>query len=276
MGMGLGQIGGLGRLGRPALNGGAGFSAEALDLFARFSTPPTDARKALINTLIVALKDGGVWSKLDAFYVMAAETEQAGQRNWIKDAHNLSPVNSPTFTTDRGYDFNGTTQYLSTQYNPSTQAVQYALNSASLFIWCTDNVQSDGTSIGAFASHISIITPRRAGSDTYIAAINAISTTGGTVGTSTDSRGLTHADRSGASLTTVYKNGASATTTTVASSGLPTQPIFLGARDTDGSPNLYDTRAQAAAGIGASLGDTAAAALYTALNTYLVAVGAAP
>lgn len=258
------------------LGDGGGYLPEALALFSRFSTPPTAARKTLINNLIKSLKAGGVWSKLDAFYVMAAETEQAGQRNWIKDAHNLSPVNSPTFTTDRGYDFNGTTQYLSTQYTPSTEAVQYALDSASMFLWGTENVASDGTSMGVgTGGGFSVLTPRRASGDTYIAAVNASGITGGTVGTVTDSRGLTHLDRSGASLTTVFKNGASATTTTVASSGLPNQPIFIGARDTDGSPNLYDTRAQAAAGIGASLGSTAAAALYAALNTYLTAVGAA-
>ncbi len=250
---------------------------ETEALVARFSTPPSAARKTLINNLIKSLKADGVWSKLDAFYVMAAETEQAGQRNWIKDAHNLSPVNSPTFTADRGYDFNGTTQYLSTQYTPSTEAVQYALDSASLFSWSTENVQGDGYSIGSFNSGISAIIPRRSGvADTYLAAINAASTSGGAIGTVTDSRGLTHAERSTAALTTVYKNGVSAATNTVASSAVPAQPIFIGARDTDGSPTNYDTRAQAAAGIGASLGPTAAAALYTALNTYLVAVGAAP
>lgn len=252
-------------------------NAEASALVARFTTPPTNARKVLIDNLVGSLKTAGVWAKLDCLYVMAAETAQAAQRNWIKDAHNLSPVNSPTFTVDRGYDFNGSTQYLNTQYTPSTQAVQYLQDSASLFVWCTENVQGDGYSIGAFASNITVIIPRRSGApDTFLAAINAVGTASASIGTTSDSRKLTHAERSGAALTTVYKDGASAATNTVASSGLPTQPIFLGARDTDGSPSNYDTRALASAGIGASLGSTAAAALYTALNTYLTAVGASP
>lgn len=261
-----------------ALSQGVGYSAEAQALFARFTTPPTAARKTLINNLIVSLKNAGVWSKLDCLYVMAAETEQAGQRNWIKDAHNLSPVAAPTFTTDRGYDFNGTTQYLNTQYTPSTQAVQYTLNDASAFVWCTENVQGDGTALGGNNTPLLRIIPRRSGvPDTYLVGVNPSVTTGGTIGTVTDSRGLTHVERSSAALTTVYKNGASAATNTVASNGLPPVAIYLGANDQAGVGAAgFDTRAQAAAGLGASLGAAGATALYNALSTYLVAVGASP
>lgn len=251
-------------------------NAEAEALAERFTTPPTDARKLLIDNLVGSLKSAGVWSKLDAFYVMAAETEQAGQRNWVKDAHNLNPVNSPTFTTDRGYDFNGTTQYLNTQYTPSTQAVQYALNSASAFVWCTEDVQADtyAMAVNGTGGLMGII-PRR-NVNQYLSALNSSTVTGTTTGTVGDSKGLTHVDRSSSVLTTTYKDGTSATTNTVVSAALPDFPIFLGARNVVGTPGSPDTRAQAAAGIGASLGSTAAAALHTALNTYLVAVGAVP
>ncbi|RWN51915.1 hypothetical protein [Mesorhizobium sp.] len=254
-----------------------GYSAEALALFARFTTPPTEARKSLINNLITALKGAGVWSKLDCLYIQAAETEQAGQRNWIKDAHNLSPVAAPTFTTDRGYDFNGTTQYLSTQYTPSTQAVNLTLNNASAFVWCLDNVQGDGYALAATgAAGLIGLIPRRSGSaDTYLAALNVSTTTGTSVGVVADSRGLTHMERATANLTTVYKNGAASVTHAIASAGLPNQPVYLGARNNSGTANSFDTRAQAAAGMGASLGADGSLALYNAVNAYLTAVGAA-
>ena len=39
---------------------------EAAAFVERFAAPPTEARKALIDTLIGSLKTGGVWGKADA------------------------------------------------------------------------------------------------------------------------------------------------------------------------------------------------------------------
>jgi hypothetical protein len=93
---------------------GETYSAAATALFARFTTPPTTARKRAINTYIVTLQNAGVWNKLIGLYVLQAADAQAAQRNWIQDLYNASPTASPTFTADQGYAFNGSTQYLDT------------------------------------------------------------------------------------------------------------------------------------------------------------------
>ncbi len=260
-----------------ALSQGVGYSAEALALFDRFTTPPTAARKTLINNLIVSLKSAGVWSKLDTLYVMAAADSQAARQNWIKDAHNLTAVGGPSFTADRGYDFDGASQYLRTGYVPSADAVNYALNSGSAFVWCRENVAIDGYALSGagLSGQVGVIPRRGAGApDTYVAVVNTGGTTGATTGSVSNSIGLTHADRSASALTTVYKNGLSATTNTVVSAALANVEVYLGARNNAGSPNSFDTRQQAGAGMGASLG-AEAATLYSALNTYFQAVGAA-
>lgn len=106
--------------GNPAILAGPRYLAQAKALFARMTTPPTRARMNLINQMIGALLDAGVWQKLDALYVMAAADSQAARLNWIADQYNLTAVNSPTFTVDSGYTGNGTSSYLSTGMVAST------------------------------------------------------------------------------------------------------------------------------------------------------------
>lgn len=256
---------------------GVGYEAEALTLFAAMSVQPDSTRKALINTLIKALKDASIWSSLDLLYMTAAHDSQAALLNWKNPAtFVLSPVASPTFTIDRGYDFNGVDQYLNPAWVPNTDAVNYTLNSASMFTWLLDNVAGDGYAMATNTGSIAGLIPRRSSGNTVLAAINTGTTTGTGVGsTMTDSTGLTIADRSGAALTTVNKNGVDFGTHTVASSGVPTGTPFFGARNQSGVANSFDTRAGAAYGFGASLGSTKSLALYNAMLAYMQGVGAA-
>ena len=45
------------------------YEAEADALFARFTNTYSDTEKDLINTLIIDLKDGGIWDKLAIAYI---------------------------------------------------------------------------------------------------------------------------------------------------------------------------------------------------------------
>lgn len=112
------------------------YAAEALALFSRFTTPATDARKILISNLITGLKVAGAWAKYDAFYMCAAETNQAAQRNWVTNAFNLTEVNSPVFGADRGYTPNGTTSYCDTGFDPTTApSPKFTRNDAYMGAW---------------------------------------------------------------------------------------------------------------------------------------------
>lgn len=93
------------------------YCPEALALFARMTTQPTDARKTVINTFITSLKTAGVWDKLDAMYVFAAANQQAALLNWIADTNNATAENSPAFTADEGIQGNGTNSYDNTFTN---------------------------------------------------------------------------------------------------------------------------------------------------------------
>jgi hypothetical protein len=141
---------------RPVFGEGGAYiftNAEAAALVARFTTQPTNARKALIDTFVGSLKTAGVWSKLDALYVTAQFDAQAAQRNWIADQYNLTPANAPTFTADRGYAGNGTSAHLTTGALRNAMS-KFTQDSASIGAWERSEVAAGflvGTATGAIA-----------------------------------------------------------------------------------------------------------------------------
>lgn len=164
-------IAGTGTCGRPLRRSGSaragGFSPAALALFTRFTTPPSAARKVLINNLIVALQS--VWTKYDCFYMCAAADTQAAQRNWIADTFNLTEVNSPAFVADQGYTGNGTTSYCETGFDPTiAPGAKFTQNNAYMGAWHrTDLANAGATSFdngninSRFANDASLITNPR-------------------------------------------------------------------------------------------------------------------
>lgn len=249
--------------------GGVAYEPEAAALFARFTTAPTSARKLLINDLITALKEAGVWSKLDALYLPAAADAQAARRNWIADAYNLSTVNSPTFTADRGYAGNGTSARLATGFNPSSSpSPKYQQNACSLGTWSrTDNNNATFCDIGS-NSVISSIRPRVAGDlAPFINGSQIVSAVPSSIGFSSVSR-------SGINTLSVYKNGSLLVSGAAGTTGIPSFDFTLLCRN-GSTPDQFSPNQIPAAFIGGSLSDGEQAELYSAVNTYLTEIGAA-
>ena len=99
-------------------------------------TLPSASQQALQNQLVVDLKIAGVWSKLDVFYVFATDGDSDfASINW-KDPNNyeITEFNSPTFTTNQGWSTDGTSSYLNTNYNFSTDSNYYTQNDAGVFV----------------------------------------------------------------------------------------------------------------------------------------------
>lgn len=95
-------------------------------------TLPSGAQQALQNALVVDLKGAGVWSKLDTFAVFATDGDSDfALIDWI-NLSQYTAYNSPTFTSNQGFQGNGTSSYIDTNYNANTNGVNYSLNSASI------------------------------------------------------------------------------------------------------------------------------------------------
>ncbi|XAI95110.1 hypothetical protein [Microcystis phage Mwe-JY13] len=250
------------------------YDPDAEALFARMAVQPNDTRKGLINTLIVSLKSGSVWTKLDFLYVFAAHDAQAARLNWRQNLYNSSLVNGPAFTVDRGYAGDGSSSYLNANFNPATAGGVYAQNSAHLGVWSRTDTNAAHFDIGARQSSTtqqSVFLARISG--LFSARINL--DTPGLDSASGSSIGHFTASRTSSTDLANYINGSSASTGSNASAALFSANMFVGAANTAGSPSGLSPRQYAVAHGGSGLTAGEVSSLYNAINTYLVAIGAA-
>jgi len=95
-------------------------------------TAPSAAQQTLQNTLVEDLKTAGVWDKLDLFYVFATDGDSDyATLNWKTPASfQATKVNSPTFISNEGYQGDGSSSHLDTNFNPNTHSTassQYSI-----------------------------------------------------------------------------------------------------------------------------------------------------
>lgn len=269
--MASGRFGALGvGLWRPGGRGGGGQSpysfsnAEAVTLVEAMSPQPNDARKAVIDTLVGALKAAGTWTKRDVLYVFAAHNSQAALLNWKAPASfAATEVSAPTFTADRGYNGDGAASRLSLNWNPSTDGVQTTQNSAHMMAISLTAAQDPGviggvTSLRFVCRNATDQFSYRANRGTSTALANA-NGSGHFVATSIDATN-TKAYRNGASLGT--SGGASVAVTSAIATALS-----LGAAN-------FTTLQCPAIGFGAALSDAEVVADYEAFQAYLTSLGA--
>lgn len=247
--------------------GGASYSDEATALFAAMTGQPDDTRKGHIDTLIVALKNAGVWTLLDVLYVFAAHDAQASLLNWKNPGTFTATLTStPTFTVDRGYTGNGSSTGVDSNYNPATQAIGYALDSACVFGW---NVTADpnGSVMAGHVGSFNIQVGPDSGGSNLRYLIND--------GTASDvanggKTGLFAVSRAASTTKRGYRNGVQLATAAITSTSVASSNISF----CRGSSSWFDGQV-ACGGAGADLPTTEQLALYNAMLAYMQAVGAA-
>ena len=265
--------------GRPPVlvKGGVSYEAEALALFARFSSPPSVVRKAAINAAIKALKAAGVWTKLDGYVPYAAADAQAGTRNWIQDAYNPAPQNSPAFSADRGFTGDGSGSYLDTGFVPATAGGKFALNSAHIGFFSRSAGQSNGVELGARngASAGQVLTQVRTTTNNSIHRVNQDASGAIISGTMMDGSGHFIARRSAAGATEYFRNNVSLITGSSPATALPAYSLVSHAVNQAGVIAAFSSRELALIHWGTTLTDADIAAITSISLTYLQAVGAA-
>ena len=252
--------------------GGGGFSAEAQQFFDRVSDPGA-TRKAHYATMIDALVAAGVWAKLDVFYVFAAADAATALTNLKSSSYGATAVNSPGFTADRGYVSDGSTSYINTNYNPATAGGNYTLDDAHVSGWnCTsDTADALAQLLGSstVADEIGII-PKFSG-NVFVRAND-----GSTGIANANRQGHYIGSRTNSTTLEAYKNGVSiGEPGSDTSTSIPSRNVFALARNGGGTPDRLNTDETASISLGGGLSDAQALAFYGALNTYMVAVGAA-
>lgn len=212
------------------------FDPSSRAVFAAMTSPPTAGRKRLIDRTIRRLKAAGLWSQIDCMYVMAAADSQAALVDWMKPSRTATPVNSPTFTADRGYAGDAATSYLTSGYIPNIDKVAVSLNSIQIGVY-TRSVHGGNARINGGL-----------GTGSNALNVSVFSSTGGTIRGAADftpanavpivptSVGLTIAQRSGTACT-FWKNGLlfdTVSAPTLATSLATTSIAYIGGNNNSG------------------------------------------
>ena len=111
-------------------------------------SPANTVVRAALDTLIKTFKADSVWDLLDVFYVFATNGDRDFAKYNIKDPTQFfcTEVNSPTYTSLEGFTA-GASSYLSTGWDPSTNGVNYTLNSCGLGAYVRNQVLSGNSLI---------------------------------------------------------------------------------------------------------------------------------
>lgn len=252
---------------RRYVNNGPSVLPETETLVAAMSTPPTAARKSLIDSTIRKLIVSGVWAKCDIIYFLAASDSQAARLNWKSPLTNtLAVIGAPTFTTNRGYTGDGVSALLTAPYNNSL----LTQNNAHVSAFGLTN-----STLGVNDFSLTNVTPAqraavRTRSGTVGGAIVSSTTSIGAV-TSTDAiPRMLAANRTVSTNFDVYSNGAfSNNVVNTSAATVITAAHFLG-----NGVGAFSSRQIAGGTAGAALTAEQHASLYSIYFTYLRSVGA--
>jgi hypothetical protein len=204
----------------------AGGCAGATNFIARASLTGGDASR--YTSLICDLTSDGVitgdlsgargcGSKLDLFYILAAPDNPTSLMNLCGTSYSLTANNSPAFSPNNGWtgaDASGGSGGLNldTGFNPSTAtSPNYVTHSGHISVWAANDYT--GTSGGGAVTGVirgdnacgTLIHPRYQPDSSVYARIQDSSLSGGVVVST--SAGHIVGNRTGASASTIYKNG---------------------------------------------------------------------
>ena len=248
--------------------GGSGLDPDALAfIIATGITDPTE--QSAINDLVIDLKNGGIWTKLQAIYPVVGGTATTHKYN-LKDPQDLDASFRLTFNggwthAATGMTPNGTTGFADTHFNPNVDLLSYT--SGTIGVYSRTANATDGVDIGCSDSPADLYIRPASATHTFLygrIGPNTIATTITTDGFIALTRGTNIVLDS-------YQTGLPIppTNTNLMWTGiLINYNIYLGARNAGGSADLFSDRELAFGVIGPRLNLTEHLDLYNAIQTY--------
>lgn len=253
-----------------------GFDEDYQTVLDAMTVKPSEAQQIKQNQLVIDLKVAGGWGEFDFLYIMAMDGDQAAAKyNWINPAaHYLTKTGAvePTFTTNLGMDGGSFSIKYNTNYTPSVDGVNYALNSACFGYWTQSAIGSAAdsaiglydTTLGYYATVIGLL-----GGALGFSRIN--SPAFGTSIPGGDVAGLTVVNRDSATTQQVFLNGAEhADVTSTAGQNLPAIPFHLLGINSGEFPSF--TSAKISIAFGGGNIKAVQSDVYDAFNTYMSSI----
>jgi hypothetical protein len=220
--------------------GGAGspYLPETLALIAQMSPAPNTAQTQKIDTFIRGCIADGNWDEIDIMYLFHAPYQQWAPLNWRLSSFTATEIEivSPIFAANSGYSPNAS-NYLNTNWNPSTQGVKYTQNSGSMAVYLENNVQDNsGFPFGHHdGTRFTYLRPRDLVDKLQI-VINSGTATGTT--NNADSSGLISITRNNSTQHIAARNGIPFATLSATSNGIPNNNVFIMCANNNGTPSV--------------------------------------
>lgn len=191
----------------------------------------TDALDLFIRKCIIH----GNWYKFDRLWIFATETQANARVSIVNPSPtsawptNITEVNSPSWAADRGYQGDASTSYLNTNYNSSSNRVNYSQNNASFGVYSLTNSYLQWMDMGVYHTNYAFLRSVWRNTNYYFTvSVNSTTITYPyNSATSLSSIGLFATDRTDNASQSGYKNGALLSTSTAASTGYDSYNFFI-------------------------------------------------
>jgi hypothetical protein len=241
-------------------------NAEAATYVRAMSSPPSYARREVIDRFFTAIKASPGLSAFDAIWLLAAHNEQAALLNAVNPGtYNLTASGTYTFTPNQGFTGNGTDGFLDTgtAHNAFTKFTQ---DNAHAGAWALTAGTAGRSLMGTTNTTLRLDIKTNAGATERATRMNA-------TGSNTSNDGVTTGHVVGVKVDATnglnYRDGTGEAGGVITSATLQAENVVLLRTGT-----TYADQQIFAAHIGSLLTAAQVTAVYDALNAYKTAVGA--
>ncbi|MFN7703354.1 MAG: hypothetical protein ACK5OS_01940 [Chryseotalea sp.] len=257
------------------------YEPEAELAFLRMGVQPDNAEKLNLSAQITLIKQQNglntgelcLANRFDFIYLSAQSNQNNALINFAREKFDLVPVNSPTFTANRGFRSNGTTSYLRNGFRPARHS-SFLNNSFEAFAYVIEDavrgnkaVMGTRQTVPSALATIRII-PRNASDQSSFIVVSGSAVN---IATITDMRGFYSAQKSGSTTTEVRKDLTTNITVTSSQAFVDKELYFLGSNVDDTSVEFLLDANVAVWGWGSWQIDNVA--LRTSLRDWLIAKG---
>jgi len=212
-----------------------------------------------VNTLTIDLKSAGIWTLMKVIYPMVGASAASCAQN-LKSSSFTGIFSSGWTFASGGITGNQVSTFLNTQFIPSAQLT---LTSGHYSIYSRSNIVQDVIDLGVLNVSVHQIIILLGGIQAYSYA----STNTGQIIANTDSLGHYILNRNSATNTNGFKNG-NQVITGAEVAGLPTDVVYIGARNQSGVATIPSSRQYAFASCGDGLTNVQASNFYTAVQAF--------
>ena len=215
-----------------------------------------------INTLVIQMKDDGIWTKMKAVYPMVGASAAACAQNLKSSSFTGTFTSGWTFAST-GVKSNGTSAYMNTFFNPANEA-SVALNDFSMGVYLRTQVASLDSQMGNYNTSGDCLLLVNYNTNRVLYKLfttqDSFLANSGNV-----SKGLTSISTLSTSTQKVYKQGSLIFTGDRTANAKGSKDIYIGAIN---GIDLYSAAEFAFSYIGNGLTDTQASDLYTAVQAF--------